>query len=353
MSLFNTIKMIASTTLILSISAIGWAVELYPLGALPEPDDQTPWTPNVSTSYSLPATASLEQYCPPVLKQAGGSCVGWAVGYAMMTTLKARQYGWDPEDRRHRFSPMWVYNHINGGHDNGSNLYDAMNTVRYSTKGCAFLNSFDTRDYRMRPASDSMQYEISKCYSIDDYVYHGRDLYGIKTKISQGIPVVCRYWVYPDMDDGCSEQDPYDTIRDGEQRRGGHASCIIGYDDNKEAFLVMNSWGADWGTRGGFFWLAYSLTEDTRLGFKAYSPVDRRYDIEDYSGEHLSSFDIDVSQQIIANGMKLFKYFRVKGDEEFYGSARDIIRLQEGFRAFRGSHVQLTIDHDIPTSANQ
>jgi hypothetical protein len=39
---------------------------------------------------------------------------------------------------------------------------------------------------------------------------------------------------------------------------GGHAMCVVGYDDQKYggAFEVQNSWGNDWGN-GGFFWVRY------------------------------------------------------------------------------------------------
>jgi Cysteine protease len=50
---------------------------------------------------------------------------------------------------------------------------------------------------------------------------------------------------------------------------GGHATCIIGYDDNhvnangsKGAFFIKNSWGTGWGapggiSKGGYFWMPY------------------------------------------------------------------------------------------------
>ncbi len=39
---------------------------------------------------------------------------------------------------------------------------------------------------------------------------------------------------------------------------GGHAMCVIGYDDRKEggAFQIMNSWGQDWGNNG-VAWVLY------------------------------------------------------------------------------------------------
>ena len=38
---------------------------------------------------------------------------------------------------------------------------------------------------------------------------------------------------------------------------GGHAMCVIGYDDRKQAFQLMNSWGPEWGNNG-VAWVRYA-----------------------------------------------------------------------------------------------
>lgn len=43
----------------------------------------------------------------------------------------------------------------------------------------------------------------------------------------------------------------------GRGNYGGHATCIIGYDDNKKALLLRNSWGKEWGNNG-YTWFPYS-----------------------------------------------------------------------------------------------
>jgi hypothetical protein len=50
---------------------------------------------------------------------------------------------------------------------------------------------------------------------------------------------------------------------------GGHALCVVGYDDNKYggAFEVENSWGTAWGN-GGFIWIPYPVFSD--FVFEAY-----------------------------------------------------------------------------------
>lgn len=37
---------------------------------------------------------------------------------------------------------------------------------------------------------------------------------------------------------------------------GGHAVCVVGFDDNKGAWLCKNSWSKHWGIEG-FFWIKY------------------------------------------------------------------------------------------------
>src|SRR5262249_56575528 len=41
---------------------------------------------------------------------------------------------------------------------------------------------------------------------------------------------------------------PMPSARD--QLRGGHAVCIVGYDDQKRQFKFINSWGTGWGDHG-------------------------------------------------------------------------------------------------------
>lgn len=54
------------------------------------------------------------------------------------------------------------------------------------------------------------------------------------------------------------DQDYMDTGSDGlvsmpkatRLNSGGHAQCIVGYDDNRQCWIVKNSWGTGWGDAG-------------------------------------------------------------------------------------------------------
>jgi C1A family cysteine protease len=50
----------------------------------------------------------------------------------------------------------------------------------------------------------------------------------------------------------------------GEQVLGGHAVLAVGYDDSKQRFIVMNSWGTGWGKKG-FFTMPYAYMTDSNL----------------------------------------------------------------------------------------
>ena len=51
---------------------------------------------------------------------------------------------------------------------------------------------------------------------------------------------------------------------DGDKQLGGHAVCCVGYDDDKQCFVVRNSWGSSWGD-GGYFYMPYKYMTDSGL----------------------------------------------------------------------------------------
>lgn len=51
----------------------------------------------------------------------------------------------------------------------------------------------------------------------------------------------------------------------GEEIAGGHAVVAVGYDDEKQAFLIRNSWGTDWGQKG-YFWMPYEFFKTSYVG---------------------------------------------------------------------------------------
>lgn len=92
---------------------------------------------------------------------------------------------------------------------------------------------------------------------------------------------------------------------------GGHAVAIVGYDDNRQAYIIRNSWGQDWGEQG-FGNVAYSDVSgigDSTISFdvpaiggaiSVLTPRDYTYVSGDYEFAASSSFSSTDSVNLVA-----------------------------------------------------
>lgn len=55
--------------------------------------------------------------------------------------------------------------------------------------------------------------------------------------------------------------------QNAEELLGGHELCVVGYDDAKQRFLVLNSWGTGWGQKGKC-WIPYAYFADPNLCYE-------------------------------------------------------------------------------------
>ncbi|WP_168196400.1 C1 family peptidase [Bdellovibrio sp. NC01] len=98
--------------------------------------------------------------------------------------------------------------------------------------------------------SDSAQRSF-KISSYSSPTRGSQNLQALKQALLQG-PVVTTLTVYADFMAYAGGVYKHTT---GEYM-GGHAISIIGYDDAKQAFIIRNSWGEEWGEKG-FGYVAY------------------------------------------------------------------------------------------------
>jgi hypothetical protein len=213
---------------------------------------------------SLPSRATLEQYIPQRRHQGRqGSCVGWASAYAARTILQSQATGQNPNQVA--FSPAYLYNQIALTGCQGAYMVDAMKTMQQN--GALPFNQFRYTEQSCSNAPSSSQKQQGAAYRIRGFDRltlgannYKTDLQGIKQHVAQGYPVVIGMMVggsFMNSMRGRSTWQP--SQRDyGMRGFGGHAMCVIGYDDNKNggAFQIMNSWGEDWGD-DGIAWVRY------------------------------------------------------------------------------------------------
>ncbi|GGH77051.1 MAG: peptidase C1 [Bacteroidetes bacterium] len=223
---------------------------------------------------NVPSEFDLSKWFPkPGDQGSQASCVGWALAYGLKSYQEARRLQRPPTEQDHVFSPAFIYNQISDNCYSGSNLREALELMRRS--GVAPMTSFpyDDEDCSKIPGN-SIKVE-AKAYVIGgwkrvEYRNEGQ----MKTFLVHGKPVVV----------GLETDTWFDNLSDGEVYRvssnrytGGHAVVVIGYDDRRGAYKILNSWGEDWG-ENGYGWIAYELFE--KVVHEAYivedADVDRR-----------------------------------------------------------------------------
>ncbi len=224
-----------------------------------------PLASGITGLNELPSQFSLKKYAPKPLHQGEqGSCVAWASAYAARTILEAQATGKNPNSVT--FSPAYLYNQIHLDNCDGAYMIEAMKSMQ-SNGGLPF-NEFQYDDQTcsnvpsQRLISEGKQYRIRGYNRLtvgaDEYK---PDVQAIKQNLVQGAPVVIGAMVGGSFmsNNMMGTADWAPTGRDYKMNGfGGHAMCVIGYDDNREggSFQIQNSWGEDWGDHG-IFWMRY------------------------------------------------------------------------------------------------
>lgn len=217
-----------------------------------------------NTKNPLPESANLQRFAPSVGNQGQqGSCVAWSSAYGARSILESSRTG-QPGDNV-KFSPAFLYNQIGLDGCQGSYIIRAMefmtkqgsvpyNDFEYTDQDCSRqpdrtliskANEFKMRGFNRLSAGDR-----------NDQI----DMRAIKENLAQGAPVVIGMMVGQSFMQGMLGQDVWNPEPGDDQQVGfgGHAMCVVGYDDKKYggAFLIMNSWGPEWGNNG-FGWVRY------------------------------------------------------------------------------------------------
>ncbi|RXK57638.1 hypothetical protein ESA94_20790 [Lacibacter luteus] len=214
--------------------------------------------------------SGLRLTMPPVLNQGSeGSCVAFAVGYATRSAEQFYRTGASTySNSTNVFSPEFLYNQIKFSIDcgSGSAMQTALDFVKLngictyqsmpysSTNGCSLLPS-------ATQSSEAASFKIGSYAKM-----YCTDRAAIQSMIAQKHPVIINVIA----DNSFINAKP-GFIWKTYSGSGSLAHCIVicGYDDAKNAYLVMNSWGTGWGD-AGYSWIDYDFFL-TRTGTYCYA----------------------------------------------------------------------------------
>lgn len=248
--------------------------------------------PTTSDSYhKLPPRYSLKPYCPtPGDQGITGTCVGWAVSYAARSIMEALEKGWTRENARDSidasaFSPSFIYNMILEEENIndcslGGYIADALNYLRY--KGTVRAIDFPfTTDCTLQPTQEQMgmawRYRVQGFQRLTFQNQDQLKIDKVRESIANNLPVIVGIKILNNLRERKHKDHVWLPTLGDPATATTHAMLVVGYDDTKKQFELMNSWGTDWGN-DGFIYLSYSdfakqVREAYHLLFAPQTPV--------------------------------------------------------------------------------
>ena len=213
----------------------------------------------------LPASASLKDYSPyPKSQGSYGTCVGWATNYAALTIAQAYNNKLTDRDliTSKAYAPGFVYHFSKSASDRncsyGTYIDKAFDIMK--EKGTLYYSDFN----ESCPGTVSKQTELNAVKNkIENYarIFSGNSdnkfkIEATKKSLSQNRPVVIGMKCPKSFH---SPKGVWQPTENPNGNFGGHAMCVIGYDNNKYggAFEIQNSWG-DWWGNSGYIWVKYN-----------------------------------------------------------------------------------------------
>ena len=236
-------------------SLFAQAVPKSAMGMEPTPKNFNAAIPSATAragQAALPAKVDLSANFPkPGYQGEQNSCVAWATAYAVKSYQENQKRNWGTGSNETTFSPSFVYNQINKGKDAGSTIPDALELVK--SQGVATLKTMPYGDYKQQPGAQAKQ-EAAQFRAESYEKLDGTNISSLKAILAAGNPIIVGMQTYENF---LAYSGGVYANASG-AHLGGHAMVVVGYDDAKGAFRIMNSWGDYWG-ENGFVWYAYKL----------------------------------------------------------------------------------------------
>lgn len=230
--------------------------------------DKTYVSSNLKFSGSL-HTLDYRKYCPPVYYQDNiGSCTACSlccIYYFEIT--KGGTYAFD-------LSKLFLYYNTRMLKksvyiDTGCSMREAL--ISFKTYGVCpeSVWEYNIEKFAVQPSDDAYALAINHNNILYERVEQNID--DMKQCLVDGQLFAFGMAVYSRFESKEVEKTGIVTLPEADEMyKGGHAVCAVGFDDDRESFLIRNSWGEKWGI-SGYFYLSYDYMINNDLVYDIWT----------------------------------------------------------------------------------
>jgi C1A family cysteine protease len=220
---------------------------------------------------TLPVIIDFRQlyprFIPNVFDQGGLGCsaVSACSNAVRFVLRKEKNKELNPSRLYMYWFARFVENPNNDFSDSGVTIRSILSSIHTYGLCDDSLFPYNVNKYKIKPPNKCIR---SATPNTRDFKYLSVDntnLTLIKQVLVAGLPIIFGMNVYESFESETVTRTGMVTVpRENENLLGGHVALIVGYDESKRCFIVMNSWGINWGDKG-YFYLPYDylpLTSD-------------------------------------------------------------------------------------------
>jgi len=208
---------------------------------------------------------STTPFMPKVFNQGSlGSCTANAIGNCYLFVR-------NKEGKVSKYVPSRLFIYYNARkregtikQDNGVMIRTGMKTVAKEGVCPEHQWPYVEEKFATKPTLDC--YLHAKDHQVLEYRKIKHTMTNLKGCLVSGYPFVFGFSVYDSFESKEVEETGIVPIPDfsKESLIGGHAVMAVGYDNSVNSFIVLNSWGKDWGMEG-YFLLPYDYMLNKNL----------------------------------------------------------------------------------------
>ncbi|HYX39748.1 MAG TPA: C1 family peptidase [Oligoflexus sp.] len=234
------------------------------LGWIRDTKDERDRKYSLKSSVNLLSNVDFRDRFPRVWDQGNlGSCTAHAVGAACLY-----QDIYDEDSSITVPSLLYIYYMTRALE--GSIGIDAGATIRNTVKAVAKFGyplenlwPYKISDFSKRPDDNVIRHAARE--KVSSYERIDRNLSHIQEVLSHGDPVVFGFTVYESIyGQDVKKSGVIPIPKKKEKVLGGHAVLACGYDDERQALIIRNSWAKEWG-EAGYGYLPYYFIENAQL----------------------------------------------------------------------------------------